>query len=104
MAASAAEVCASTGTIIVMLSDEAAIDRCWTRGGPSFAGLVRDRVLVVMGTHAPAYSRSLEADVLAAGGAYVEARSRAPGNRRRPATWSPCWPVPMPRSWSEPGR
>jgi 3-hydroxyisobutyrate dehydrogenase len=73
VAATAAEVCASTGTVVVMLSDEAAIDEVLDRGGPSFAGLVRDRVLVVMGTHAPAYSRSLEVDVVAAGGAYVEA-------------------------------
>lgn len=73
VAASAAEVCAVTGTVIVMLSDEAAIDEVLERGGPAFARSVRDRLLVVMGTHAPAYSRSLEADVLAAGGAYVEA-------------------------------
>jgi 3-hydroxyisobutyrate dehydrogenase len=59
VAATAAEVCASTGTVVVMLSDEAAIDEVLDRGGPSFAGLVRDRVLVVMGTHPPAYSRSL---------------------------------------------
>ena len=73
VAANAAEVCARTGTIIVMLSDEAAIDQVLERGGPTFATSVRDRLLVVMGTHAPAYSRSLEADVLAAGGGYVEA-------------------------------
>lgn len=73
VAASAAEVCARTGTIIVMLSDEAAIDEVLERGGPAFATAVRDRLLVVMGTHAPAFSRSLEADVLAAGGGYVEA-------------------------------
>lgn len=73
VAANAAEVCARTGTIIVMLSDEAAIDEVLERGGPAFATTVRDRLLVVMGTHAPAFSRSLEADVLAAGGGYVEA-------------------------------
>ena len=73
VAADAAEVFASTGTILLMLSDEAAIDTVLERGGESFAGSVRDRVLVVMGTHAPGYSRSLEADVRAAGGAYVEA-------------------------------
>ena len=73
VAANAAEVCARTGTIIVMLSDEAAIDEVLDRGGPAFATTVRDRLLVVMGTHAPAFSRSLEADVLAAGGGYVEA-------------------------------
>ncbi|MET1007072.1 MAG: NAD(P)-dependent oxidoreductase [Propionibacteriaceae bacterium] len=73
VATSAAEVCASTGTIIVMLSDGAAIDQVLDRCGSAFAGLVRERVIIVMGTHEPAYSMSLEADVLAAGGAYVEA-------------------------------
>ena len=73
VATSAAGVFSSTGTVIVMLSDEAAIDTVLERGEPSFAGLVRDRVLVVMGTHAPGYSRALEADVLAAAGGYVEA-------------------------------
>ena len=51
-----------------------------------------------MGTHAPAYSRSLEADVLAAGGALRGGSGvglPATGGDR--ATWSPCWPVPMPR-------
>jgi 3-hydroxyisobutyrate dehydrogenase len=70
---SAAEVLASAGTVVVMLSDERAVDEVLGRGNPSFATLVRDRVLVVMGTHAPSFSRSLEVDVLAAGGAYVEA-------------------------------
>ncbi|HEY5788624.1 MAG TPA: NAD(P)-dependent oxidoreductase [Microlunatus sp.] len=73
VAATVADVCTSSGTVIVMLSDEAAIDEVLDRGGPGFAGLVRERVLIVMGTHAPAYSRSLEADILATGGAYVEA-------------------------------
>ena len=43
VATSAAGVFSSTGTVIVMLSDEAAIDTVLERGGPSFAGLVRDR-------------------------------------------------------------
>jgi 3-hydroxyisobutyrate dehydrogenase len=44
--------------------------------------LVRDHLLVVMGTHAPAYSCSLEAAVLAAGGTFVEAPV---SGSRRPA-------------------
>ena len=82
VAGTAAEVCASTGTVIVMLSDGAAIDEVLDRGGPTFSGLVRERVLVVMGTHEPAYSQSLEADIIAAGGAYVEAPV---SGSRRPA-------------------
>lgn len=82
VAATAAEVCTSTGTVIVMLSDGAAIDEVLDRGGPTFAGLVRGRVVIVMGTHEPAYSLSLEADIVAAGGAYVEAPV---SGSRRPA-------------------
>jgi 3-hydroxyisobutyrate dehydrogenase len=58
---------------ILMLASEAATDSVLMRGRPEFATLVRGRTIVQMGTTSPAYSRLLEADVLAAGGAYVEA-------------------------------
>lgn len=82
VAGTAGEVCTSTGTVIVMLSDGVAIDQVLDRGGPTFAGLVRERVVIAMGTHEPAYSLSLEADIVAAGGAYVEAPV---SGSRRPA-------------------
>ena len=77
-----AEVFAATETVIVMLYDEAAIDAVLERSrADGLATLVRDRTLVVMGTNPPEYSARLEADVIAAGGRYVEAPvsgSRAP--------------------------
>lgn len=73
VAATPAEVCAAAETVIVMLYDEVAIDAVLQRQSPGFADLVRDTTLVVMGTNSPAYSAALEADVVAAGGRYVEA-------------------------------
>lgn len=59
--------------VIVMLADEAAIDAVLGRGTPRFATLLRDRIVVHMGTTSAEYSRALEADIRAAGGGYVEA-------------------------------
>jgi 3-hydroxyisobutyrate dehydrogenase len=58
---------------ILMLADDAVVDAVLGRGGPDFAARVGGHLIVNMGTHAPSYSRALEADVLAAGGAFVEA-------------------------------
>ncbi|GAB2905128.1 NAD(P)-dependent oxidoreductase [Streptomyces mayteni] len=82
VAGSVAEVFGRAGIVIVMLYDEAALDAVLGRGTPGFAGLVDGRVLVSMGSHAPEYSRGLAADVLAAGGRYVEAPV---SGSRRPA-------------------
>lgn len=57
----------------LMLSDGPAIDAVLGRGTTAFAGRVAGRTLVHMGTTSPGYSRALEADILAAGGRYVEA-------------------------------
>ncbi|HYI57208.1 MAG TPA: NAD(P)-dependent oxidoreductase [Microlunatus sp.] len=73
VAATPADVFAAAETVVVMLYDEAAVDVVLRRGGPDFASMVRDRTVVVMGTHPPAYSVGLEADLVAAGGKYVEA-------------------------------
>jgi 3-hydroxyisobutyrate dehydrogenase len=56
-----------------MLANRDAIDDVLRRGTPAFEALVRGRTIVHMGTTAPEYSQELEADILAAGGAYVEA-------------------------------
>ena len=73
VAASAADVFARTRTVLLMLYDAAAIDAVLGRGTPEFRTLVDGHVIVQMGTPSPAYSKSLDADIRAAGGAYVEA-------------------------------
>jgi 3-hydroxyisobutyrate dehydrogenase len=72
-AASAADVFAQAPIVILMLANGGAIDEVLARGEPGFAERVRDRTIVHMGTTAPDYSRRLEADIVAAGGRYVEA-------------------------------
>ncbi|HEY8878230.1 MAG TPA: NAD(P)-dependent oxidoreductase [Roseateles sp.] len=72
-AASAAEVFAQADIVLLMLANAAATDAVLARGTPEFAGLVRGRTVVQMGTTAPEYSAGLAADVRAAGGRYVEA-------------------------------
>lgn len=59
--------------VIVMLTDDSAIDAVLARGTPAFDDRVASRTIVHMGTTAPPYSKSLEADIRAAGGHYVEA-------------------------------
>jgi 3-hydroxyisobutyrate dehydrogenase len=56
-----------------MLANGAAIDNVLARGTSGFAALVAGRTVVHMGTTSPGYSRALEADILGAGGRYVEA-------------------------------
>jgi 3-hydroxyisobutyrate dehydrogenase len=58
--------------VLLMLSDEAAIDTTLCRGSHEFGELVRERILVNMGTNAPEYSQQLALDISAAGGRYVE--------------------------------
>ena len=73
VAASAAEVFAQTRTVLLMLYDAGAIDAVLGRGTPQFRTMVAGHVIVQMGTPSPAYSKSLDADIRAAGGTYVEA-------------------------------
>jgi len=84
VAESVAEVFERAPVVLAMLANSAAIDATLGRGTPGFGAMVAGRTLVHMGTTAPAYSRGLEADVLAAGGRYVEAPvsgSRVPAER-----------------------
>lgn len=69
-------------TVILMLADGAAIDAVLDRTGPDFAARAGGHTIVHMGTTSPTYSRALEADILAAGGRYVEAPV---SGSRRPA-------------------
>ncbi len=73
VAADPAEVFAAAGTVILMLADDRVIDGVLGRGTGAFATMVGGRTVVHMGTTAPAYSAGLGADVVGAGGAYVEA-------------------------------
>jgi 3-hydroxyisobutyrate dehydrogenase len=85
-AASAADVFAQAPIVILMLANSGAVDDVLSRDEPGFAERVRDRTIVHMGTTAPDYSSRLEADIVAAGGRYVEAPvsgSRVPAEQGR---------------------
>ncbi len=73
VAASPEGVFASASVVILMLLDGDVTDTVLGRGTPAFASNVADRTVVNMATTSPDYSIGLEADVRAAGGAYVEA-------------------------------
>jgi 3-hydroxyisobutyrate dehydrogenase len=60
-------------TIVLMLASDQAIDSVLQRGTSTFATLVTERTIVQMGTVSPEYSRSLEEEIKAVGGRYVEA-------------------------------
>ncbi|MGK5693266.1 NAD(P)-dependent oxidoreductase [Streptomyces sp. URMC 128] len=73
VAASPAEVFDRAGTVILMLADETAVDAVLGRGSPAFAARVAGHTVVHMGTTSPEYSGSLQDDIRAVGGRYVEA-------------------------------
>jgi 3-hydroxyisobutyrate dehydrogenase len=73
VAARPADVFAEARIVLVMLADGDAIDAVLGRGTPEFTRLARGHTIVHMGTTSPGYSAALEADVMAAGGSYVEA-------------------------------
>ncbi|WP_416966951.1 NAD(P)-dependent oxidoreductase [Streptomyces sp. 4F14] len=73
VAAGPGEVFERSGTVVLMLADEAAMDAVLGRGTPEFAARVAGRILVHMGTTSAEYSAGLQEDVRTAGGRYVEA-------------------------------
>ncbi|MFM9443709.1 NAD(P)-dependent oxidoreductase [Streptomyces acidiscabies] len=78
------EVFERSGTVVLMLADEEAVDAVLGRGTPGFAARVAGRVVVHMGTTSAEYSTGLQEDVRAVGGRYVEAPvsgSRVPAER-----------------------
>lgn len=84
VAASLDELFEHSEVVFLMLTDGAALDEVLGRGGERFGWRVASRILVNMATVSPAYSRQLEADIGAHGGAYVEAPvsgSRAPAQK-----------------------
>lgn len=82
IAPTVADVFERTRTVILMLATEAAIDAVLRRGTPDFVALVRNHTVVNMGSTAPEYSLALHADIVAAGGRFVEAPV---SGSRRPA-------------------
>ncbi|MDE2481308.1 MAG: NAD(P)-dependent oxidoreductase [bacterium] len=84
VAATSADLFAGAPLVILMLSDERAMDDVLGRRTPDFAQRVTGHTIVSMGTTAPAYSRALGAEIASAGGSYVEAPvsgSRGPAER-----------------------
>jgi len=67
------DVFARSSTVLIMMANGEVLDVTLGRGTPRFTTLVRDHLVVPMGTTSPEYSAGLAADVVAAGGRYVEA-------------------------------
>ena len=86
IATSAEDVFAQAPVVILMLAHSAALDAVLARTTPAFCAMVRGRTVINMGTTAPTYSAGLQADIVAAGGRYVEAPvsgSRVPAEQGR---------------------
>jgi len=73
VAVSVEEVFERARIVILMLVNETVLDEVLRRETPDFAKLVSGHIVVSMGSNPPDYSRGLAADILAAGGHYVEA-------------------------------
>lgn len=73
VASDATQVFRQARIVILMTATDAAMDAVLERGTPAFAINVAGKIIVHMGTTAADYSQQLEADILAAGGSYVEA-------------------------------
>ncbi|WP_353198441.1 NAD(P)-dependent oxidoreductase [Sandarakinorhabdus sp.] len=73
VAATASALLARCEIVFLMLADAAAIDAVIRRGTTGFAANVQGRTLINPATVSPGYSLALEQDIVAAGGAYVEA-------------------------------
>jgi 3-hydroxyisobutyrate dehydrogenase len=73
VAGSAGQAIRQAEVVLLMLSDQAAIDQTLGRGEPGFADTVAGRTFVHLGTTEPEYSLRLQADLHAAGARYVEA-------------------------------
>jgi 3-hydroxyisobutyrate dehydrogenase len=73
VAQDAAAVFDACGVVMLMLADGDAIDAVLARGPAGFSARVKARMVVNMATVPAWYSKALEADILAAGGRYIEA-------------------------------
>jgi 3-hydroxyisobutyrate dehydrogenase len=68
-----AEFFENCDTVLFMLADDSATDGVLGRGTVHFARHVEGKLIVNMGTHAPAWSKALETDLVNAGARFVEA-------------------------------
>ncbi len=73
VAVSVSDLFARTDRVLLMLANGDVVDSVLGRGTSFFDHLVRDHLVVHMGTTAPTYSEALGRDVVRAGGRYVEA-------------------------------
>lgn len=73
VATSAAALCEASEVVFLMLIDGRAMDEALGRGTDQFRRNVAGRIIVNTATVGPRYSKGLDADIRAAGGAYVEA-------------------------------
>lgn len=73
VAETAREVYQQARVVILMMATDTALDTVLGRGTSEFDANVAQRTIVHMGTTSAEYSRSLETDIRAAGGRYVEA-------------------------------
>ena len=86
VAVSVSDLFTRTDRVLLMLANGDVVDSVLGRGTSFFDHLVRDHLVVHMGTTAPAYSEALGRDVVRAGGRYVEAPvsgSRLPAEEGR---------------------
>ncbi|PXY30439.1 2-hydroxy-3-oxopropionate reductase [Prauserella sp. PE36] len=72
-ATSSGELFELADVVLLMLADETAVDAVLARGTAEFGPRVRGRTVVHLGTVPADYSRRLDAEIAAEGGAYVEA-------------------------------
>lgn len=82
VAVSVSDLFTRTDRVLLMLANGDVVDSVLGRGTSFFDHLVRDHLVVHMGTTAPTYSEALGRDVVRAGGRYVEAPV---SGSRRPA-------------------
>lgn len=73
VASSPSALCAASEIVFLMLIDGRAMDDALGRGTAQFQRNVGGRTIVNTATVSPRYSKALDADIRAAGGAYVEA-------------------------------
>ena len=86
VAVSVSDLFARTDRVLLMLANGDVVDSVLGRGTSYFDHLVRDHLVVHMGTTAPTYSEALGRDVVRAGGRYVEgpmSGSRLPAEEGR---------------------
>jgi len=70
--------------VFLMVANAAAVDAVLQRNTVTFGNRIRGRTIVHMGTTSPEFSRNLGADIVSAGGSYVEcpvSGSRTPAER-----------------------